>query len=87
MTDKMPEVIYVFPDEKSIGDRGFTTTEKEKTCEGLDYTPYIRQDSINVPDGLDGTLEGFKRNGIPAMIGFEPIYKAALELQRLKGLK
>ncbi len=78
MTDKMSDIVYVHVS-------GHASPIKERGYSG--YTTYIRQDSINVPDGLDGTLEGFKRNGIPAMIGFEPIYKAALELQRIKGLK
>lgn len=43
-SNDMPKEIYVFPDPKSIGDRGFTLTEPEKTCEGLNYTKYIRAD-------------------------------------------
>ena len=43
-SNDMPKEIYVFPDPKSIGDRGFTLTEPEKTCEGLNYTKCIRSD-------------------------------------------
>lgn len=43
-SNEMPKEIYLFPSTQSIGDRGFTTTEPEKTCEGLDYTKYIRAD-------------------------------------------
>jgi hypothetical protein len=40
----MPNEIYVFPDPKSIGDRGFTVTVAETTCDGDPYTKYIRAD-------------------------------------------
>lgn len=37
---EMPDVVYLFPNHNSIGDRGFTTTEPDKTCEGTEYEQY-----------------------------------------------
>ena len=40
MKDEMPDVIYVFPDPKSIGDMGFTVTNPDSTCSGVPYVQY-----------------------------------------------
>ena len=37
---EMPDVIYVFPDPKSIGDMGFTVTNPDSTCSGVPYVQY-----------------------------------------------
>lgn len=39
MTHDMPETIYVFSDHRSIGDLGFTRTDKQD-----DHTQYTRSD-------------------------------------------
>lgn len=41
---EMPKDVYIFPDPKSIGDRGFTLDLPETTLEGEPYTHYIRAD-------------------------------------------
>ena len=40
MNNEMPDVIYVFPDPKSIGDMGFTVTNPDSTCSGVPYVQY-----------------------------------------------
>jgi hypothetical protein len=40
----MPNDVYIFPDPKSIGDRGFTLDLPESTLDGEPYTHYVRAD-------------------------------------------
>lgn len=43
MTD-MPKDVYIFPDPKSIGDKGFATDYPKVTLDGEPYTHYVRND-------------------------------------------
>ena len=46
----MPDRVYLFPNINSIGDRGFTTTEPDKTCEGMDYDAYYHDRTLKAKD-------------------------------------
>lgn len=60
----MPDIVYLFPDPISIGDRGFTTIEPDKTCDGRDYSLYhhdrIHQEVIRQRDELKAKLDKAK---------------------------
>ncbi len=81
MTDKMPDVIYACTaiDEKC----GAWHSNQNRF---LDETIYIRQDSINVPDGL-GEAIAFDEKCYQHAKANPILIAAAKELQRIKGLK
>ena len=56
----MPDEIYVFPDPQSIGDRGFTTTEPDMTCDGKAYTKYVRADLASAPKAVEDAPFDFR---------------------------
>lgn len=91
MTDKMSDVIYVYNRDGKLEARDCSIV--------VGNEPYIRQDSINVPDGLEDSLSCMQEikaqlrthvefeRATALMLALAIVVDAARELQRIKGLK
>jgi hypothetical protein len=88
MSDRMVETIYAEPFGLWLAEiRDFP---QEKLEDGYKQYRYVRQDSINAPDGLDDAIKYFEKNwtNVPNVFGhFNCVMNASRELQRIKGLK
>ena len=53
---EMPDKVYLFRNVNSMGDRGFTTIEPDKTCENVDYDAYYHDSIVKAKDAEIASL-------------------------------